>query len=146
MSQHDKRLGDSHFSQAIESVPPGDDALEILRRAAAHAHTNNESEASIIRELNGPLTALLIYIGEIKEHSHQFPEAGGTRAYLQQVVENALQQTERVCAWSGRSRTFRAAPRPCRAGRPDPRYLPVMPGKMRACRARRSRLKPARSR
>jgi DNA-binding CsgD family transcriptional regulator len=40
----------------------------------------------------------LIYIGEIREHSHQFPEAGGNRAYLQQVVENALQQTERVCA------------------------------------------------
>ena len=45
-----------------------------------------------------PLTALLIYIAEIRERSSEFPEAGGNRAYLQQITENALQQTERVCA------------------------------------------------
>jgi len=45
-----------------------------------------------------PLTALLLYMGEIKQHSHQFSQAAGNRVYLQQVVENALQQTERVCA------------------------------------------------
>jgi DNA-binding CsgD family transcriptional regulator len=44
------------------------------------------------------LTALLLYMGEIKQHSHQLWDAGGNRAYLQQVVENALQQTEYVCA------------------------------------------------
>jgi DNA-binding CsgD family transcriptional regulator len=37
-------------------------------------------------------------MGEIKQHSHQFSQAAGNRVYLQQVVENALQQTERVCA------------------------------------------------
>ena len=58
----------------------------------------DDASTAVVRQLNGPLTALLIYIGEIKEHSHQFVEAGGNRAYLQQVVENALQQTERVCA------------------------------------------------
>ena len=54
--------------------------------------------AAIARQLNGPLTALLLYMGEIKQHSHQFSQAAGNRVYLQQVVENALQQTERVCA------------------------------------------------
>ena len=49
-------------------------------------------------QLNGPLTALLLYMNEIKQHSHQFSQAPGNRVYLQQVVENALQQTERVCA------------------------------------------------
>jgi DNA-binding CsgD family transcriptional regulator len=48
--------------------------------------------------LNGPLTALLLYMNEIKQHSHQFAQSPGNRVYLQQVVENALQQTERVCA------------------------------------------------
>jgi DNA-binding CsgD family transcriptional regulator len=52
----------------------------------------------MVRQLNGSLTALLIYIGESREHSHQFSEAEGSRAYLQQVAENALQQTERLCA------------------------------------------------
>jgi DNA-binding NarL/FixJ family response regulator len=98
MSQHENRLDDSQFSKRIEDGPLRDDSLEILRLAAAHARAKDEAAAAIVRDLNGPLTALLIYIGEIREHSHQFPEAGGNRAYLQQVVENALQQTERVCA------------------------------------------------
>jgi DNA-binding NarL/FixJ family response regulator len=37
-------------------------------------------------------------MGEIKQHSHQLSHSGSNRVYLQQVVENALQQTERVCA------------------------------------------------
>lgn len=53
--------------------------------------------AAIARELNGPLTALLLYMGEIKHHSDQLVPASGDRAYLQRVVENALAQTERVC-------------------------------------------------
>ncbi len=53
--------------------------------------------AAIARELNGPLTALLLYMGEIKHHSDQLAPATGDRAYLQRVVENALAQTERVC-------------------------------------------------
>jgi DNA-binding CsgD family transcriptional regulator len=98
MSQHENRLDDSQISQPIDDGPARDDSLEILRLAAAHARAKDEAAAAIVRDLNGPLTALLIYIGEIREHSHQFPEAGGNRAYLQQVVENALQQTEHVCA------------------------------------------------
>ena len=58
----------------------------------------DEAGAAIARQLNGPLTALLLYMGEIKQHSHQFSQSAGERVYLQQVVENALQQTERVCA------------------------------------------------
>jgi hypothetical protein len=44
------------------------------------------------------LTTLLLYVGEIEQHSRQFSQAAGDRLYLQQVVENALQQTESVCA------------------------------------------------
>src|SRR5436190_18767264 len=35
---------------------------------------------------------------EIRQHSQQHSHAAPNRVYLQQVVENALQQTERVCA------------------------------------------------
>src|ERR1700686_4387328 len=55
-----------------------------------------EARAAIARQLNGPLTALLLYMGEIKQHSRQLSKAKGNRTYLQQVVENALQQTERI--------------------------------------------------
>lgn len=66
--------------------------------SAARSRAAEEAGAVIARQLNGPLTALLLYMNEIKQHSHQFSQAPGTRIYLQQVVENALQQTERVCA------------------------------------------------
>ena len=56
-----------------------------------------EAGAEIARRLNGPLTALLLYMGEIKQNSQQLAQAAGNRLYLQQVVENALAQTERVC-------------------------------------------------
>ena len=66
--------------------------------SAARTRAMDEAGAVIARQLNGPLTALLLYMGEIKQHSQQLAQASGNRVYLQQVVENALQQTERVCA------------------------------------------------
>jgi DNA-binding CsgD family transcriptional regulator len=98
MSQHEKRVSDPNFSKWIESGTSLEDDLEIVRLSSARARVIDEAGAAIARELNGPLTALLLYMGEIKQHSHQFSEAAGNRVYLQQVVENALQQTERVCA------------------------------------------------
>jgi DNA-binding CsgD family transcriptional regulator len=98
MSQQENRVGDSNFSKWVEGSAPLDDDLEIVRLSAARARAMDEAGAAIARQLNGPLTALLLYMGEIKQHSHQFSQAAGNRVYLQQVVENALQQTERVCA------------------------------------------------
>jgi len=54
--------------------------------------------AEMSRQLDGPLTALQLYIGEISRHVQQFARAGATPAYLQQVAQNALEQTERLCA------------------------------------------------
>ena len=96
MSHNDKQVGSSRLSKWIEHGSSGDNEFGILRLAAAEPWPGDDGV--VVRQLNGPLTALLIYIGEIKKHSHQFAEAGGNRAYLQQVVENALQQTERICA------------------------------------------------
>src|SRR5205809_8084531 len=96
MSHHENRISDSHFSKWIESSTPLDD--EIARLSATRTLAMDEAGAAIARQLNGPLTALLLYMGEIKQHSHQFSQSAGERVYLQQVVENALQQTERVCA------------------------------------------------
>ena len=96
MSQQE--ASDSNFSKWPESSAPLDDDLEVVRLSAARTRATDEAGAAIARQLNGPLTALLLYMGEIKQHSHQFTQGAGDRAYLQQVVENALQQTERVCA------------------------------------------------
>lgn len=76
--------------------PPPADGLGIAGPTAAQAVA--EARAAIARQLNGPLTALLLYMDEIKQHSGRLSKAKGNRIYLQQVVENALQQTERICA------------------------------------------------
>jgi hypothetical protein len=82
----------------MENSTPLEDNLEIVQLSLARARAMEEAGAAIARQLNGPLTALLLYMNEIKQHSHQFPQASGNRIYLQRVVENAFQQTERVCA------------------------------------------------
>lgn len=98
MAQQENRITDSPFSKWIDDGTPLHDTLEVVRPSAVRAQAMEEAGAELARQLNGPLTALLLYMGEIKQHSHQISQAGSNRVYLQQVVENALQQTERVCA------------------------------------------------
>jgi DNA-binding CsgD family transcriptional regulator len=99
MSQQENLVTDSPFSKWTEGNELiGSDDLEVVRLSTARTKAMDEAGAAIARQLNGPLTALLLYMGEIKQHSHQLTQTDGNRAYLQQVVENALQQTERVCA------------------------------------------------
>jgi DNA-binding CsgD family transcriptional regulator len=94
-SQNDTAT-DSRPSEWYESSAPTEE-LDFVRLSAARAKAADEMAAAIARELNGPLTALLLYMGEIKHHSDQLAPIAGDRAYLQRVVENALAQTERVC-------------------------------------------------
>ena len=98
MGHQENRISDSPFSKWLENSATSDDDLETVRLSAARTRAMDEAGAAIARQLNGPLTALLLYMGEIKQHSQQLSQAAGNRVYLQQVVENALQQTERVCA------------------------------------------------
>ena len=98
MSQHESRLPDSPFSSWTDCATPLDDA-EIAELAAARGSAMGEAAVTIARELNGQLTALLLYLGEIKLHSDRFVLAAEDRAHLQKIIENALRQTEHVCAF-----------------------------------------------
>ncbi|MCS3729336.1 helix-turn-helix domain-containing protein [Bradyrhizobium betae] len=95
-SQNDTAT-DSRPSEWFESSTAPTEELDYVRLNAARAKAADEMAAAIARELNGPLTALLLYMGEIKHHSDQLAPVTGDRAYLQRVIENALAQTERVC-------------------------------------------------
>jgi len=64
----------------------------------APSRASDDANGSMARLLNGPLTALLIYMEELKRHSHLLCDNKEERDHLQKIVENALQQTERVCA------------------------------------------------
>lgn len=97
MAQHDHRAGDSLSTKWTDSGTPSGCALEVVPHSSPRARPA-EDPAVIARDLNGPVTALMLYMNELKQQSHQFSHLPGNRIYLQQVVDNALQQTERVYA------------------------------------------------
>jgi DNA-binding CsgD family transcriptional regulator len=98
MGHQQDPTADSRSSGWYESSASPHEEHELARLNGARARAADEAAAAIARELNGPLTALLLYMGEIKHHSDQLSLVSGDRAYLQRVVENALTQTERVCS------------------------------------------------
>jgi DNA-binding CsgD family transcriptional regulator len=97
MSQPRNRVGDAHFSD-WGGANSRYDELDLIAASTARTRAMEEVGHAIARQLNGPLTALLLYMEELKQHSHRFSQGTDERDYLQKVVENALQQTERVCA------------------------------------------------
>jgi len=100
MSQRQNQAADwadaDSAADQCETIPV-DDSNGARPSAVSH-RAIDEAGHSIARELNGPLTALLLYIEEIRQHSRRMSAKAGERDHLQKVVENALQQTERVCA------------------------------------------------
>lgn len=98
MTQADHRADDSQFPKWVKDITPLEGNLAFVDLSAARVRATEEAGVAIARQLNGPVTALLLYMNEIKLHSHQFSQAPGNRVYLQQVIENALQQTETVCS------------------------------------------------
>jgi len=97
MGSQNDTAADSRPSEWYESSTAPAEELDFVRLNAARAKAADEMAAAIARELNGPLTALLLYMGEIKHHSDQLAPVSSDRVYLQRVVDNALAQTERVC-------------------------------------------------
>ena len=97
MGSQNDTAADSRPLEWFETGTAPTEELDFVRLNAARAKAADEMAAAIARELNGPLTALLLYMGEIKHHSDQLAPVTSDRAYLQRVVENALAQTERVC-------------------------------------------------
>jgi DNA-binding CsgD family transcriptional regulator len=95
MAQHSKSSSSELSARPVAADAPHP---EVLALAAARTRVLDQAGVSIARQLNGPLTALLLYMGEIKQHSDRIAETPDDRAYLQTIVENALEQTERVCA------------------------------------------------
>lgn len=71
--------------------------FEIDHSSPERARTANEVGAAIAHELNGPLTALLLYVGDLSQNSDRLPAANGNGQSLKQVVESVLRETERIC-------------------------------------------------
>jgi DNA-binding CsgD family transcriptional regulator len=72
--------------------------VEVGRSPLERTRTVNEVGSAIVHQLNGPLTALRLYVGEIRRNSGQLCETPESQEQIQQMVEAAFQETERVCA------------------------------------------------
>jgi DNA-binding NarL/FixJ family response regulator len=68
-----------------------------------------EVGAAMVHQLNEPLTALLLYLHEIKEEGEHSTGAKSVPNSMREMVEKALRETERVCDIMQRVRhTFEA--------------------------------------
>lgn len=72
--------------------------VEVARSSPERTRAVNEVGSAIAHQLNGPLTALRLYIGEIRRSSGQLREMSESQNEIQQMVEAAFQETERACA------------------------------------------------
>ena len=86
----DPGLVDDRGQQAEDS--------EIGQPSPERVRTTNEVGSAIVHQLNGPLTALRLYVGEIRQRSDRFVGTTDADDGLQQIVENTFQETERICA------------------------------------------------
>jgi DNA-binding CsgD family transcriptional regulator len=59
-----------------------------------------EIGSAIAHQLNGPLTALRLYIGQIRDGSRAI-SAVQTNVVMQEMIEGAFRETERVCTLIG---------------------------------------------
>jgi DNA-binding CsgD family transcriptional regulator len=70
--------------------------IDSVARAGARRWAVNEAGAAIAQQLVEPLTALMVYMQELK--SSETVQAAGASHALQGLVDGALREAERVCA------------------------------------------------
>src|SRR5256885_16640948 len=96
MPQKDHRAVDSQLPELTEGSAALDDS-EIVHLSAVRARAADEAAAAIARQLNGPVTALMLYMTEIKQHSGS--QTPGKRPHLQPGGGKRVRQTERAYAF-----------------------------------------------
>jgi DNA-binding CsgD family transcriptional regulator len=87
-----------HYSKGLDRGGQRAEELEVDRPSPERTRAANEVGSAIAHQLNGPLTALRLYIGEIRQNSGRFRETAEAHDGMQHMVEAAFQETERLCA------------------------------------------------
>ena len=98
MTQTGNRAEDSNHLKWTKCGGQQAQELEIGRRSVERTRAANDVGSAIAHQLSGPLTALRLYVGEITQNSRRFRETDNAQDSMQQMVEGAFQETERVCA------------------------------------------------
>jgi len=74
------------------------EGLEIGPQSSERMRAVNEVGSAIAHQLTGPLTALRLYVGEIRQNSGRFRETAEMQDDMRRMVDSAFQETERLCA------------------------------------------------
>ncbi|XUM23445.1 LuxR C-terminal-related transcriptional regulator [Bradyrhizobium oligotrophicum S58] len=102
MAQLNNSLSDAHAAPAPGGQEVNDRDLLATRSGTSAPLTigrhDDQGSLALARQLNGSLTALMLYMEEIKQRSDEIARTPGERRHVQVVVDNALLQTERICA------------------------------------------------
>lgn len=98
MTGKQDRTGRSNAPNPMDDGGLPFEDLEIGRPSPERTRAANEVGSAIVHQLNGPLTALRLYVGEVRQSSCRVQEGTETQASMHQMVESAFQETERVCA------------------------------------------------
>jgi DNA-binding CsgD family transcriptional regulator len=89
MTQNENRAGHPNYTKWMDGGQQAEGA-ELNPLSAERTRAANEVGSAIAHQLTGPLTALRLYVGEIR--------AAEMQGDIQQMVEGAFQETERLCA------------------------------------------------
>jgi DNA-binding CsgD family transcriptional regulator len=95
MTQIENRADYPSYSKWMDGQA---EVSEIGRPSPERTRAANEVGSAIVHQLNGPLTALRLYVGEIRQNIGRFRESAEMQDGMQQMVEGAFQETERICA------------------------------------------------
>jgi DNA-binding CsgD family transcriptional regulator len=98
MTRKENRADYTNYPKRMDRGGQRAEEPEVDRPSPERTRAANEVGSAIAHELNGPLTALRLYIGEVRQNSGRFHETAEARDSMQHMVEAAFQETERVCA------------------------------------------------
>lgn len=73
------------------------DNFEIGVASLERARAASEVGAAIVHQLSGPLTALLLYVGDLSQNGDRSRGADSDGESFQQIAQHALREAERIC-------------------------------------------------
>src|ERR1700674_1939880 len=97
MTQNENRAGYLNYLKWMDRDQQTE-GIEIGPPSSERTRAVNEVGSAIAHQLTGPLTALRLYVGEIRQNSGRFHETAEMRDDMRQMVDSAFQETERLCA------------------------------------------------
>jgi DNA-binding CsgD family transcriptional regulator len=97
MTQNKNRVGDLNYLKWLDGGQQAE-GVEVGLPSSERTRAVNEVGSAIAHQLTGPLTALRLYVGEIRQNCDRLRMTAEMQGGMKQMVEGAFQETERLCA------------------------------------------------